>query len=73
MFYADHQPAHFHVSYGSYQAKIRIDTMSVIDGALPSRALGLVIEWSSLHRKELLECWNKAEELLPLDKIAPLE
>jgi hypothetical protein len=47
--------------------------MSVIDGALPSRALGLVIEWSSLHQKELFECWSKAEESLSLNKIAPLE
>ncbi|HVN49254.1 MAG TPA: DUF4160 domain-containing protein [Bacteroidota bacterium] len=73
MFYADHQPAHFHASYGKNHVKIRIDTMSVIDGELPSRALGLVIEWSALHQKELLECWNHAEESLPLDKIAPLE
>jgi hypothetical protein len=73
IFFDDHQPAHFHAQYGEYEAKVGIESLSLLDGTLPSRALGLVIEWASLHQKELSECWKSAEDLKPLGKIAPLE
>ncbi len=73
MFYADHQPAHFHAYYGNHQAKVSIESLTIIDGELPSRAFGLVIEWASIHRNELIECWQKAERLEPLGRISPLE
>jgi len=49
MFYDDHNPPHFHVKYGEYNAQISIKYLNVIEGKLPSRALGLVIEWASVH------------------------
>jgi hypothetical protein len=73
MYYSDHLPPHFHAEYGEHQAKIRIDTLTVFEGRLPSRALGLVAEWGSLHQSELEACWQQAQELKPLGKIAPLE
>lgn len=39
----------------------------------PPRALGLVMEWASLHRQELLEDWELARNRAELNKIAPLE
>jgi hypothetical protein len=73
MFYPDHAPPHFHPEYGSEKAMIDIETLTVVDGKLPSRALGLVVEWASLHQEELLELWKLALEKKPLSKIAPLE
>jgi hypothetical protein len=35
--------------------------------------LGLVIEWATLHRQELLDDWEKAKTQQELQKIAPLE
>lgn len=40
---------------------------------IPSRALGLVLEWANLHKQELLENWQLARKGQPLNRIAPLE
>ncbi len=73
MYFDDHHPPHFHAIYAGDQAVIEIDTLAVIAGNLPSRALGLVIEWASMHRTELREAWIHAENLEPTEKIEPLK
>jgi len=55
MFYEEHNPPHFHAYYGDFSAEISINELNLISGKLPSRALGLVIEWASMHQSELLE------------------
>lgn len=35
-------------------AVIDIQNLTLIEGHIPPRALGLVVEWASLHREELL-------------------
>jgi len=47
--------------------------MSVIEGRLPPRALGLTMEWAAMHQAELLEDWERMTNMEPLSKIAPLE
>jgi hypothetical protein len=59
MFYGDHPPPHFHAIYGEHSAKIEIETLSVFEGQLPARALGLVIEWATLHQAELREAFQR--------------
>lgn len=73
MFYDDHPPPHFHVRYGSHKAIIAIQTLGVIDGHLPPRALGMIMEWGARHRAELTEAWALAARHAPLKPIAPLE
>lgn len=73
MFYNDHFPPHFHAEYGGYEALIDMNTLAVVAGKLPLRALGLVMEWASYHQNELKSNWEKARNLEPLDKIVPLE
>ncbi len=73
IFYMDHHPPHFHAKYNEYEAVIRIDTLSVMAGNLPPRALGLVMEWAIMHQNEILENWNRAENFEPLKKIPPLK
>ena len=72
MFYDDHNPPHFHAIYGDLESIINIHSLGVISGSLTPRALGLVMEWASLHQKELLQDWEKAKNLQPPDKIDPL-
>ena len=72
MNFDDHVPPHFHAEYGEKEGIINIKTLAIISGNLPGRALGLVIEWASLHQQELLELWEKAQNLEPLSKISPL-
>ncbi len=73
MFYDDLTPPHFHVEYNDFRAKVTIETLSVIDGNLPSRVLGFVIEWASIHQNELRLEWQHAVNKEKLNKIAPLE
>jgi hypothetical protein len=42
MFYDDHAPPHFHVRYGEHKAIMTIDSLMLLEGHLPPRALGLV-------------------------------
>ena len=44
IYYGDHPPPHFHALYGGNVAKIAIETLQIIDGAIPKRALGLVLD-----------------------------
>jgi hypothetical protein len=72
-YYNDHEPAHLHAVYGEYEALIEIDSLSVLRGELPRRALALVLEWASLHRSELSTNWECARRGVPLAPIAPLD
>jgi hypothetical protein len=73
MFFDDHNPPHFHAEYADKMALIDIRNLSVFAGNLPPRALGLVIEWATLHRQELLENWERARLQQELQKIASLD
>ena len=73
MYYDDHPPPHFHAIYGEHEAKIAIGTLEVIEGKLPRRALGLVLDWAELHMEELRDNWTKGQEHRPLSPIQPLE
>lgn len=73
MFYNEHFPPHFHARYGDDEAVIGIDTLSLLKGNLPPRALGLVIEWATLHQSELKQDWEKSLKQQPLVKIEPLK
>ncbi len=73
MYYDDHHPPHFHAEYAGDEALIRIDTLDVMAGALPRRALGLVYEWAGMHRDALRDAWTRAKNLEPVGTIAPLE
>lgn len=72
MFYRDHNPPHFHAFYGDFEALIDINKNEVIGGYLPPRVLGLVTEWTALHKNELLDNWERAKGQMPLLSIKPL-
>ena len=73
IYFDDHNPPHFHASYGDDEALIDIRTLGLFAGSLPPRALSLVVEWASLHHTELSTCWERARNLLPPGKIQPLK
>ena len=72
MYFGDHHPPHFHAEYGEHEAIVAVDTLAVIAGRLPPRAMGLVSEWASSHQQELSAAWRKAEHLEPVGRIDPL-
>ncbi len=51
MFSNDHPPPRFHARYGEFEATIGIETLEVIEGQLPGRALNLVREWAMMPRE----------------------
>lgn len=73
MFYRDHNPPHFHASYGEHAAAIGIHDGVVLWGSLPVRVLGHVREWRQAHVAELEDDWERAKNRQPLNPIAPLE
>ncbi len=52
---------------------VDINTFDVIKGSMPRRALALVLEWASEHRKELLEDWELCQKNQSPKKILPLQ
>jgi hypothetical protein len=73
MFYNDHSPPHFHAEYGEHEAIYEIATLEVTRGNLPRRAHALVVEWTTLHRAELMDNWDRARQGLSLTAIEPLD
>ena len=73
IFYDDHNPPHFHARYGSQKVIIDIQSLEVLDGEISPRALGLVMEWTSLHKEELLNDWELAKNSQKPHKIEPLK
>ena len=65
----EHNPPHFHVVYGEYMGVIDIQTLNMIEGDLPQKAVSLVKEWAQQHQDELLNIWNTQNfiQLPPLE------
>ena len=72
MLFDDHRPPHFHAEYGEYRITVDIHN-GIIEGKFPRRALNAVLEWYLIHKDELLEDWELAEQHETLKKITPLE
>lgn len=71
MYISDHYPPHFHVVYNEYECWITIKD-GIITGSLPKRAVRLVYEWMEMHEQELLDNWERLQNLESPVKIEPL-
>ena len=72
IYYNEHQPPHFHAKYGDQTGIFSIIDLKLIEGTLPKRIIGFVLEWAFEHRDELMEDWDLAMAKKPLHKIPPL-
>lgn len=72
MYFDEHNPPHFHARYGKDYVAIEIKSLQVIEGKLPPRVLGLIMEWAFQHQEDLLNNWELARNEKPLLKIKPL-
>ncbi|WP_234110670.1 MULTISPECIES: DUF4160 domain-containing protein [Chryseobacterium] len=61
MFFKDHNPPHFHITYGEYRAVMTIEN-GIVEGNMTSKALKLVFEWMELHQDELMKNWELAQK-----------
>lgn len=72
MYYREHGIPHFHARYAGHDASVAIDSLDVLEGSLPARALSLVLKWAQLHQDELTANWERARRKDPLEEIDPL-
>lgn len=68
----DHQPPHFHATYGGQKVIISIRGIEVMEGELPNKQLKMLLGWAAFHQEELLENWALAENHQELFPIEPL-
>lgn len=71
MFGDNHNPPHFHVRYGDYEAIITIKD-GIVKGELPRKVLKAVFEWMDKHQNELMDNWNRLAKGQDVKKIEPL-
>lgn len=72
MNWRDHQPPHFHATYGSDNVLVSIRDLEVLEGSLPSKQLKMLLGWAAFHQEELMENWALAEQKQELFAIEPL-
>ncbi|MDR1809735.1 MAG: DUF4160 domain-containing protein [Prevotella sp.] len=72
MYFNEHNPPHFHAKYNDFRAEILIETLTVKEGKLPPRILGLIIEWAEMHKEELMENWYSLASTGHYKMIKPL-
>ena len=65
---SEHNLPHIHAIYNKNIAVIDIQTLEVIEGEIPKRALRLVKEWVFIHKNEIKDIWETQE----FKKIEPL-
>ncbi len=73
MNWREHQPPHFHATYGGDEVLISIKELEVLDGNIPSKQLKMLLGWAAFHQEELMENWELAESKQELFTIEPLK
>ena len=73
MYMDDHNPPHFHATYGEYEAVFEIKTGKLIGGNLTPKARKLVEEWRKKHLAELVAAWNAVALMKAPKRIKGLE
>lgn len=61
MYFREHGGPHLHALYGEYNAVFDIQTLEVIEGDLPDRAIRMVREWAGQYQADLLTMWQTQE------------
>ena len=72
MNWSDHQPPHFHATYGGDEVLVGIRDLDVIEGELPGKQLKMLLGWAAFHQDELMDNWELArrkQELFPIDPL----
>ena len=73
LYLGDHEPAHFHVLYDDHEALFAIDSLEMMRGELPRRAVPMVLEWATAHREDLRAGWTLARAGKSLLPVPPLD
>ena len=69
----DHMPPHFHATYGGQEVLVSIKDLEVLEGAMQSKQLKMLLGWAAFHQDELMDNWELAERKQELFAIDPLK
>jgi len=58
MYFKEHGIPHFHALYGEYNGVFEVETLEIIEGDLPQRAIKMIKEWGRIYQKDLSEIWT---------------
>jgi hypothetical protein len=73
MYFRDHDPPHFHATYGEHEALVSIQGAVILNGKLPAHTARLVKDWAMARQAQLRDNWQRARAGEPLEKIAGLD
>ena len=59
IYYDDHFPPHFHAQYNEYEELIEINTLSTLQGGLPTKQRKKVYDWAKKNQDFLIEKWDE--------------
>ena len=71
MHFNEHGSPHFHAVSGSYRATIRIESLEITKGGLPSAQRRSVLRWARTRQGELRVAWQRRTSGQHPGKIAP--
>ena len=58
MYFKEHGVPHFHAIYAEYNGVFDIQTLEMIEGDLPTRAIRLIKEWADHYQTDLQQMWQ---------------
>ena len=58
MYFKEHGVPHFHAIYAEYNGVFDIQTLEMIEGDLPNRALRLIRVWAKHYQTDLQRMWE---------------
>ncbi len=73
LYHGDHNPPHFHATYGELEAIIEIKSGKILDGKLSTKAIKLVEEWRNKNLSELNSAWTAVMAMKAPKRIRGLE
>ena len=71
MYVPDHNPPHFHVRVRGAEAQITITNPAILRGNLDRVEQRKVLAWARKRQVELAANWQRIEQYLPPEEIAP--
>ena len=72
LFYGIRVTMYYNAEYNGHKALVDINNIQVIRGSLPNKQLRLILAWCTIHQDELMQNWELAKDMKPLNKINPL-
>lgn len=58
MYFKEHGVPHFHAIYGECNGVFNVQTLEMIEGDMPARAVKMVKVWAKKYNRDLMDMWK---------------